>query len=65
MYKEEIIEEVWANREAFMKKHAHDVSSMVQDLMKRQEQSGRSVVDRRVPQPATNTESSKDDRRHG
>ena len=48
-----------------MKKHAHDVSSMVQELMNRQGHSGRSVVDRRVPQPATNPESSKDDRRHG
>lgn len=65
MYKDEIIDEVWANREAFMKKHSHDVSSMVQDLMKRQKQSGRTVVDRRVPQPSKDNGASRDDQRHG
>lgn len=65
MYKDEIIDEVWANREAFMKKHSHDMSSMVQDLMKRQKQSGRTVVDRRVPQSMNTNESDEDNQRHG
>lgn len=47
MYKDEIISEVWANREAFVFKHSHDISSMIRELMKRQKISGRLLVDRR------------------
>lgn len=48
MYKDEIIAEVWANREAYAAKHSHDLVSMIRELMKRQKISGRLLVDRRL-----------------
>lgn len=48
MYKDEIITEVWANREAYVNKHSHDLRSIIKELMKRQKISGRLLVDRRL-----------------
>lgn len=47
MYKDEIINEVWANRDAYVKKHNHDLDRIVKDLISRQKQSDRTIVDRR------------------
>lgn len=47
MYKDEIIAQVWANREAYVAKHSHDIS-MIKELMKRQKISTRPLVDRRL-----------------
>ena len=47
MYRDEIIEEVWKNREAYAASHNHDLAKIVDDLMERQKKSGRVVVDRR------------------
>ncbi len=48
MYKDEIIARVWANREAYVSKHSHDLGAMIRDLKKRQKASGRLLVDRRL-----------------
>lgn len=48
MYQDEIISEVWANREAYVFKHSHNLGSMIKELMKRQKISGRLLVDRRL-----------------
>jgi len=47
MYRDEIIEEVWLNRDAYAGKHNNNLREMVKDLMKRQQESKTSVVDRR------------------
>ena len=47
MYKDEIINEVWENRKKFSEEHNHDIDAMVRDLEKRQNRSGRILVDRR------------------
>ena len=57
MYRDEIIEEVWKNREAYAASHNHDLAKIVDDLMERQKKSGRMVVDRRhVPDNGANTD---------
>ena len=48
MYKDEIIEELWANRKALVEKHDHDIDALVRDLQKRQGKTNRAVVDRRL-----------------
>lgn len=47
MYKDEIISEVWANRESYVESHQHNLGAMIADLKKRQQKSGAVVVDRR------------------
>ena len=47
MYKDEILNEVWKNRDAYTSKHHHDLSEMVKELKNRQERSGCALVDRR------------------
>ncbi|MCI5144781.1 MAG: hypothetical protein D3923_04470 [Candidatus Electrothrix sp. AR3] len=47
MYKDEIIAEVWKNRDAYTAKHHHNLSEIVVDLQDRQKRSGCRVVDRR------------------
>lgn len=57
MYRDEIIEEVWKNREAYAASHNHDLVKIVDDLIARQKQSGRMVVDRRpMPDNDVNTD---------
>ena len=46
MYGDEVIEEVWKNRAAYAASHNHDLTKIVDDLIARQKQSGRMVVDR-------------------
>ena len=53
MYKDEIIEELWANRKALVEKHDHDMDAIVRDLEKRQGKTDREVIDRRLPRATT------------
>ena len=46
MYKDEIIAEVWKNRDAYAAKHNNDIARIVADIRKRQQKSGWLVVDR-------------------
>ncbi len=47
MYRDEIIPEVWRNRDAYAAQHHHDLAEIVADLRARQERPGAKVVDRR------------------
>lgn len=47
MYSDEIISEVWRNREAYAQKHQYDLKRMIADLKKRQNESLAKVVDRK------------------
>ena len=47
MYKDEIIAEVWRNRDAYAKKHNYRLIDMVADLEVRQKRRGGTLVDRR------------------
>jgi hypothetical protein len=47
MYKDEIIAEVWRNRDAYTEKHHHSLSEMVADLQARQKRPECKLVDRR------------------
>ena len=46
MYKDEIIAEVWKNRDAYAAKHNNNIARIVADIRKRQQKSGRLLVDR-------------------
>ena len=46
MYKDEIIAEVWRNRDAYAAKHNNDIARIAADLRKRQQKYGRLIVDR-------------------
>lgn len=48
MYRDEIIEEVWRNRDAYAAEHGHDLSRIVADLQRRQSQRRGKIVDRRT-----------------
>lgn len=47
MYKDEIIAEVWRNRDAYAAQHNHNLADMVADLEVRQTRRGCTLVDRR------------------
>jgi len=47
MYEDEIIKEVWRNREAYAKRHGHSLRKIVADLKKRQQKPFSRLVDRR------------------
>jgi hypothetical protein len=47
MYSDEIIAEVWRNRDAYAEKHHHSLAEMVADLQARQKKPGGKPVDRR------------------
>ena len=46
MYEDEIIAEVWRNRDAYAAQHNNDIARIAADLRKRQQKSGRRIVDR-------------------
>jgi len=48
MHKDEIIAEVWRNRDAYAEEHHHDLNEIVADLRKRQKEHPQRVVDRRA-----------------
>jgi len=47
MYKDEIISEVWRNRDAYAKKHNHNLDRIVADLQKREQAHPERMVDLR------------------
>ncbi len=47
MYKDEIIAEVWRNRDVYAEKYKHSLADMVADLEARQKRPGCPLVDRR------------------
>lgn len=46
MYKDEIITEVWRNRDAYARAYNHDLNGIMADLRKRQKEHSKRVVDR-------------------
>nr|VFK52867.1 MAG: hypothetical protein BECKTUN1418E_GA0071001_101039 [Candidatus Kentron sp. TUN]VFK62276.1 MAG: hypothetical protein BECKTUN1418F_GA0071002_12973 [Candidatus Kentron sp. TUN]VFK64797.1 MAG: hypothetical protein BECKTUN1418D_GA0071000_12893 [Candidatus Kentron sp. TUN] len=53
MYKDEIIAEVWQNRDAYAARHHHNLVEIVADLQARQERPDCKLVDRRKPMAPT------------
>ncbi|MCB1036786.1 MAG: hypothetical protein KDD47_23370 [Acidobacteria bacterium] len=53
MYKDEVIAEVWKNRDAYAAKHEHRLAAIVADLGQRQQRRGCVLVDRRDRSEAT------------
>ena len=47
MYKDEIISEVWRNRDAYAREHHYSLDEIVADLRRRQQEHPQRVVDRR------------------
>lgn len=47
MYRDEIIAEVWKNRDAYAATHHHNLAEIVADLQTRQKRRGCKLVDRR------------------
>jgi hypothetical protein len=52
MYRDEVIEEVWRIRDAYVEQHHHSLDEIVADLRRRQAEHPERIVDRR-PQPPT------------
>jgi hypothetical protein len=55
MYRDEIIEEVWRNRDAYVREHHNDLDEIVADLQRRQEAHAANIVDRRKRKTALST----------
>lgn len=47
MYSDEIIEEVWKNRDEYASQHQNDLHLIIEDLKKRQKKSSSKLMDRR------------------
>ena len=47
MYSDEIISEVWRNRDAYTQAHHHNLDEIVADLRRREQEHPQRVVDRR------------------
>lgn len=47
MYRDEIIEEVWKNRDEYAETKHHDLNEILKDLQARQSSSTHRVIDRR------------------
>ncbi len=48
IYKDEIISEVWRNRDAYVEKHKYDLKRIFSDLKKRQKKPHYKIIDRRI-----------------
>jgi hypothetical protein len=46
MYTDNIIKEVWENRESYVSEHHHNMNEIMNDLMMRQKNTNRTVVNR-------------------
>lgn len=46
MVEDEILREVWRNRDAFAKRHHYDLDAMVEELRRMERQSPNKLVDR-------------------
>ena len=51
MYRDEIIAEVWRNRDAYVEKHHHSLDEIVRALQDRQKTSPLKLIDRRKRRP--------------
>lgn len=51
MVKDEIIAEVWRNRDAYAEAHHHNLDEIVADLRRREGKHPERVVDRRTQRP--------------
>ncbi len=47
MYRDEIIAEVWRNRDAYVEEHHHSLEEIGADLQRRQEKHRERLIDRR------------------
>ncbi len=47
MYKDEVLAEVWRNRDAYVEEHHHSLEEIVSDLQHRQQKHRERLVDRR------------------
>ena len=47
MYNDEIIAEVWRNRDAYVEEHHHSLEEIVTDLRRRQDKHRERLIDRR------------------
>ena len=54
MHKDEIIAEVWRNRDAYARKHHNNLDEIVADLRKREKSHPDRIVDRRFHRTASN-----------
>ncbi|MHB1036643.1 MAG: hypothetical protein ACYC35_18105 [Pirellulales bacterium] len=52
MSKDEIIAEVWRNRDEYVRAHHHDLDEIVADLQRREETHPEKVIDRRTKRTA-------------
>jgi hypothetical protein len=59
MYKDEIIAEIWRNRDAYTEKHHHDLAAMVADLQQRQQRRQCKLVDLRAQARRMQTDAAK------
>jgi hypothetical protein len=55
MYQDEIIAEVWRNRDVYAKQHQYNLAEIVADLQQRQQQTNHTVIDRRKPSTQKHT----------
>ncbi|MDU9050217.1 MAG: hypothetical protein Q3M30_15330 [Candidatus Electrothrix sp. Rat3] len=58
MYQDEIITEVWKNRDSYTAKHHHSLAEIVADLQTRQKRPGCRIVDRRGQRRSSDRSSS-------
>ena len=54
MYKDEVIAEVWRNRDAYARKHHNNLDEIVADLRKREKSHPDRIADRRFHRTASN-----------
>jgi hypothetical protein len=47
MYRDEIMDEVWKNRDSYASQHHHNLAEMVAELKVRQKRPGCKLIDRR------------------
>jgi len=55
-YEDEIIAEVWKNRDAYAARHHHNLREIVADLQKRQQKPFSKLVDRRRRKPTSDVQ---------
>jgi hypothetical protein len=48
MYSDEIISEVWRNRDAYVERHNHNLKQMIADLETRSQKPHCKIIDRRI-----------------
>jgi predicted translin family RNA/ssDNA-binding protein len=51
MYSDEVIAEVWRNRDEYVRQHHNNLDEIVEDLRRRQAEHPERIVERRSPPP--------------